>query len=176
MRGTAIPQQGSEFHDFLYATVYRDQEGMELSVLSALARQEVDPWAEAARLCQLPQESAVKQIKELLDALPRQIPGSFNRAEAAGRLFALLPRRPASNLDAPRQLAPSEQQDPVKIFSMDWRVLTFYISLMLLINWIVAEFHTQSAASAGSDSPSGVVEEAPNSRPTSDSSGNAGQN
>jgi hypothetical protein len=37
-----------EFDDFLYAAIYTDKDGMPLSVLSALARMNVDPWEEAA--------------------------------------------------------------------------------------------------------------------------------
>jgi len=33
-----------EFETFLYAPIGQDNEGMPLSVLSALARRDVDPW------------------------------------------------------------------------------------------------------------------------------------
>src|ERR1700722_14630873 len=108
MRGTAIPQQGSEFNDFLYSPIYQDQEGMALSVLSALARQDLDPWVEAARLSRLPQDIAVKQVADLLAALPRQGSSDFDRGEVAARLCALLPRRAGLNADAPVQTPPTE--------------------------------------------------------------------
>lgn len=178
MRGTAIPQQGSEFNDFLYATIYYDQEGMALSVLSALARRDLDPWVEAARLSQLPQEAAVKQVTDLLAALPQQGAGAFDRVAVAARLCALLPRRAALNSDTSGQPPPAEQQNHgAKAFALDWRFLMIYLALMLLINWVISEFHVRpSPASPGPDSSSGVVEEAPNSRSTSDSGGNADQN
>jgi hypothetical protein len=40
---------GSEFDDFLYASIGEDSNGVLLSVLSALARLDVDPWEEAAK-------------------------------------------------------------------------------------------------------------------------------
>src|ERR1700735_5126421 len=96
MRVAPITSQGSEFQQFLYAPICEDQ-GMTLSVLSALARQEIDPWTEAARLSQLPEETAVEQIIALLDALPRRIVASLDRMKVASRLSALLPRRTTSN-------------------------------------------------------------------------------
>jgi hypothetical protein len=177
MRGTAIPQQGSEFNDFLYATIYHDQEGTALSVLSALARQDLDPWVEAARLSQLPEETAVKQVTDLLAALPRQSSSDFDRVAVAARLCALLPRHAVFNSDTSVRPSPTEQKNPAKVFALDWRFLTIYLALMLLINWVISEFHVRpSPAATGPDSPSGVVEEAPNTRPTSDSGGNVGQN
>jgi hypothetical protein len=96
MRVAATTSQGLEFQDFLYAPICQDQEGMTLSVLSALARQDVDPWTEAARLSRLPRKAAVEQITMLLDGLPPRILGCLDRAEVAARLLALLPRNSVS--------------------------------------------------------------------------------
>ena len=41
---------GSEFDDFLHARIVEDGNGLPLTVLSALARLNMDPWDEAARL------------------------------------------------------------------------------------------------------------------------------
>jgi len=58
-RATAINDQmttapmsvpGSEFNDFLFAPIGEDKNGMLVSVLSGLARSDVDPWQEAAKL------------------------------------------------------------------------------------------------------------------------------
>jgi hypothetical protein len=105
MRAAPITSQGSEFQQFLYAPICEDHEGMTLSVLSALARQDIDPWTEAARLSQLPEETAVEQIIALLDALPRRIVASLDRMKVASRLSALLPRATASNLSGVRPAA-----------------------------------------------------------------------
>ena len=45
---------GAEFNDFLFAPIGEDGNGMLVSVLSGLARLDVDPWQEAAKLAQLP--------------------------------------------------------------------------------------------------------------------------
>jgi hypothetical protein len=97
---------GSEFDEFLYASVGESNDAMPLSVLSALARQNVDPWQEAAELAQLPTESA---IVRLMSVISRPVPEA-----TAARLVALLPHSGGFNIspkdissnEAPRNLAP----------------------------------------------------------------------
>jgi len=50
------------FDPFLLASVGREENGMEISVLSALARLGLDPWEEAGRLAVLPKNTAIKVI------------------------------------------------------------------------------------------------------------------
>ena len=47
----------SEFDNFLLAPIGDDNNGMQLSVLSALARLNVDPWEQAATLALLPADA-----------------------------------------------------------------------------------------------------------------------
>ena len=47
MSAVTTPRLGCEFDRFLYASVGDDNNGMPLTVLSALARMDVDPWEEA---------------------------------------------------------------------------------------------------------------------------------
>ena len=51
---------GSQFNDFLYAPIGADRNEMPLSVLSALARLDIDPWKEAAELSELPTDTATR--------------------------------------------------------------------------------------------------------------------
>ena len=76
---------------FLQAPVGVEDNGMELSVLSALARLGKDPWAEAARLADLPQPAAVDRLAGSILAL--SCPGwpVAEATAAAGRLVKLLP-------------------------------------------------------------------------------------
>jgi hypothetical protein len=62
---------------------------MQLSVLSALARLDVDPWQEAASLARLPGPTAAQRLASLIAALPDW---SSARLDSS-RLIALLPRR-----------------------------------------------------------------------------------
>jgi len=100
MRSGSVTPLGSEFHDFLYAPIGQDNDGMMLSVLSALARQDIDPWDEAARLARLPRQTAVEQLIALLDAALRRPLAPSDGASIAARLIALLPRHTGLNLTA----------------------------------------------------------------------------
>jgi hypothetical protein len=51
----------SRYDAFLFASVC-ETDGMTLSVLSLLARQDIDPWQEAARLAQLPKAQAINSL------------------------------------------------------------------------------------------------------------------
>jgi len=51
-RCTSISPLGSEFGIFLFAPIGKDRDGMLLSVVSALARLDVDPWQEADELAE----------------------------------------------------------------------------------------------------------------------------
>jgi len=71
---------GHAYDAFLFESLGVQENGMDLSVLSALARAGVDPWAEAKRLAALPRQAAVAAILKFA-----------GDAETARRLFELLP-------------------------------------------------------------------------------------
>ena len=81
-----------EFDDFLYAPIGAHGGEMPLSVLSALARSDLDPWQEAAELSDLPKDIATQRLASLISQLPG---GRWTLADSgaiAGRLIELLPR------------------------------------------------------------------------------------
>jgi len=93
----ALPAQfsllESEFNAFLFGTVGEERIGVPLSVLSAFARLGLDPWREAARLSDLPKESAVAALSGTIDRLPV---GRWEPSETRGiaaRLIETLPQR-----------------------------------------------------------------------------------
>lgn len=135
---------------------------MTLSVLSALARQDVDPWSEAARLSQLPKETAIKQIIDLLEGLPRRTLGCFDLVEVSARLSALLPRSAGSTLSGIPPAPSSAQQQPA-VFAFNWRFFCLYLCFMLLTNWLMAEFRPPPASQAVSPPAAGAVVAAPKS-------------
>jgi hypothetical protein len=64
---------------------------MQLSVLSALARMDVDPWEEAARLAAMPKTIIGRTFVSILDSVPAR---SWNRSETkatTARLVRFLP-------------------------------------------------------------------------------------
>lgn len=95
MRTAPIHLPGSEFNDFLFAPIGEDKNGMLVSVLSGLARSDIDPWQEAAKLAQLPGEAATKELVALIGALPAGTAPSSDPRTIATRLITLLPRRGA---------------------------------------------------------------------------------
>ena len=66
---------------------------MLVSVLSGFARSDVDPWQEAAKLAQLPGETATKELAALIGALPDRAVSYPDPRAIATRLIALLPRK-----------------------------------------------------------------------------------
>jgi hypothetical protein len=82
---------GHEFDDFLFASIREDANGMLLSVLSALARLDIDPWQEAARLTRLSGEIATQRLAALIAALPDEPSTHPDARTIAARLIALLP-------------------------------------------------------------------------------------
>jgi hypothetical protein len=93
MRPAAIALPGTEFNDFLFAPIGEDSNGMLVSVLSGLARLEVDPWQEAAQLAQLPGEIATQKLASLIGALHDHESAYLDPPRIAARLIELLPKR-----------------------------------------------------------------------------------
>jgi hypothetical protein len=89
----SLPNSGSEFDAFLFAPVGDDKNGMLLSVLSALARLDIDPWEEAANLARLPGSTAIERLTTLIAALPGRPASRPDPETIAARLIALLPGR-----------------------------------------------------------------------------------
>ena len=82
----------SEYGAFLFASIGEESNGMALSVVSALARLDFDPWQEAARLTDLPKHLAAEALGRLIGQLPD---GRWNRSDSAtiaAGLVELLPR------------------------------------------------------------------------------------
>jgi len=81
----------ADYDDFLFATVCEDVNGTQLSVLSALARLDVDPWEEAARLAAMPRANAARTLMSMLDhACGKNNDAAGAEATVAG-LVGLLP-------------------------------------------------------------------------------------
>ena len=106
---------------------------MLLSVLSALARLDVDPWQEAAQLARLPREAATQRLALLIAALPGWPSTHPDPGTIAGRLITLLPRRPRSDISS-RDTLPGART------VANSRILTFVIimAFMLGVQFIVA--------------------------------------
>ncbi|WP_148219228.1 hypothetical protein [Azospirillum sp. B510] len=81
----------SDLSAFLFAPLWEEKNGTPLSVLSALARLDIDPWAEAARLAVLPKDVAASALAIILRRLPMEQSAMPDTGAAAERAVTLLP-------------------------------------------------------------------------------------
>jgi hypothetical protein len=85
----------SPYNAFLFAAVGEEEFGLPLTVLTALTRLGFDPWREAARLSDLPRETAARVFAVTIAMLPE---GNWKVSESeaiATRLVNWLPGRNA---------------------------------------------------------------------------------
>jgi hypothetical protein len=92
----SISPLNPEFNDFLFASIGEEKNGMLLSVLSALARLDIDPWQEAVRLARLPKDLARQSLASLIAGLPSGRWAPSDSTVIAARLAQLLPSRNSS--------------------------------------------------------------------------------
>jgi hypothetical protein len=95
----------SGFEGFLFASIGNDENGMPLSVASAMARLDVDPWTEAGRLAQLPRVKAAEALASMISRIPLANCEATVAADIADRLIALLPASSASSWIPPSRLS-----------------------------------------------------------------------
>ena len=98
---------------------------MLLSVLSALARLDLDPWLEAANLARMPKETATERMIALIAALPDTFSGQQESAMVAARLITLLPRRKSNG--------PSRVMAPGGAAAVNSRTIFFVILMAFLL-------------------------------------------
>jgi hypothetical protein len=147
----AIP--GSEFDEFLYTPIAEERNGTLLNMVSALARRNVDPWEEAARLAQLPGEAAKAFLTALLVAQPDGPSARADPEALATRLAALLPKKVAV-----RERSPNAK--PVAGFAANPQglrrsvLLSFVLTaLILLMQWFLGHPAQRTAPPGTAVSP-----------------------
>jgi hypothetical protein len=86
-----ISRLNRDFEAFLYAPIDEDQGGMPVSVLSALARLDMDPWEEAERLAALPKCNAERRLAHLMTHFSGATLEPHDPEALATRLVELLP-------------------------------------------------------------------------------------
>jgi hypothetical protein len=82
-----------ECNDFLLAVIDEAPNGTQLTVLSALAQANVDPWEETARLSAMSKVAAEKALVSVFDRVPGRNWSPSEEARIAARLVKLLPPR-----------------------------------------------------------------------------------
>ena len=120
---------------------------MPLTVLSALARSELDPWDEAARLAGVPEKYAVARLGAVIEALPDRPIAASPKALAA-RLVALLPHRTMPGGAAPSgSSAPAAQIQPGVVRSRLAIVFAVFFAVVLGMQWMAVEGQASAQAS-----------------------------
>jgi hypothetical protein len=159
MTGSAsVSLRLSEFDDFLFAPIGDEKNGMSLTVLSALARLDVDPWQEAAALARMPKEAVADRMAVLISSLPERPPAHRDPEAIAARLVALLPRQDGSK--APQRVTPASRGDTTKL-----RVVVFVVLMTVLLS---AQFfmrgHQPLAQAENAGGPASISSEASTGR------------
>jgi hypothetical protein len=85
----------SEFNEFLFAAIGEEENHASLTVLSALSREGIDPWQQAARLSRLPKEMATRSLASIIEGLPSAGRPKSDPRLVAERLVVLLPHKAA---------------------------------------------------------------------------------
>ena len=90
----SVSSPTSRYDDFLFASICEEANGMRLSVLSALARMNVDPSDEATRLAAMPKAIAERTLVSILDLVSgRRWKSLGSRGRCCAELVRLLPQR-----------------------------------------------------------------------------------
>ncbi len=141
MTHTALtPLLGREFDNFLFASIGEDRNGTTLSVLSALARLDVDPWQETASLARMPRERATERLAALIAAAPKDLATSLSAATIAARLIALLPQAASYKVPAPEALLKAAAVTPSRLFT------TLGVVGFLLASYLIFAGHPSPAS------------------------------
>jgi hypothetical protein len=135
-RAALFPGTPSDFDDFLYAPIREDRSGLPLSVVSALARLDVDPWEEAAKLAAMSGEAATQRLSQLIASLPAQPPIDPECRGIAARLIALLPQRPVTAAPTHKNAARFETapKSPALTYAIYYVIFMLFI---LLSQWLI---------------------------------------
>jgi len=126
---------------------------MSISVLSGLARSDVDPWQEAAKLAQLPGETATQRLAALIGALPDRSALYADPRTTATRLVGLLPHHSAFNR--------ASQETPHSAWavmnSRPWWVYLLFMSFMLGSQFLMASHQLPRKVDKVEVNASGIV-------------------
>jgi hypothetical protein len=138
------PRLGSEFNAFLFSPIGDDRNGMPLSVVSLLARRDLDPWQEAASLAAMPANAATRKLESLIRALPDQPLTLPDSGTIAHRLIALLPRQIDSGIPPLQQPAKSPNAEAVALGRRTLAaVMIVVISMVLLMGAQLARLRNE---------------------------------
>jgi hypothetical protein len=144
---------GAEFNDFLFAPIGEDRNGMLVSVLSGLARLDVDPWQEAENLTHLPGEAAALRLASLIGTLRDTETAYLDPSTIAARLIALLPQRDGSK----NQSSNMPRGNGTTTSSKSWWIYLSLMSLALSAQFMIASKQLPTKAGGVQDTTSSTA-------------------
>ena len=147
-----------ECKDFLLAVISEAPNGTQLTVLSALAQANVDPWEEAARLAAMPKVSAEKALVSMFDRIPERKWSPSEEATIAARLVKLLPPRGSGAESVTTTVAGAGVQ-----LSLVWLA---WVSLAIAISIMSVPRHPAATVDSSVSVPSGAIATSKNSSAT----------
>jgi hypothetical protein len=153
----------ARYDDFLFAPVCEDANGMRLSVISALARSNVDPWEEATRLAGMPKAIAEKTLLSILDLVSGRSWKSPEAAAIAARLVRLLPQ-PGEAAAGTANAANGTAKVSAPRTNYWWLWLGFWLAMSFMV--LHHQATTSSAPAIASES--GATSQSKSSAETSD--------
>jgi hypothetical protein len=151
-------RMGREYDEFLFTTIGDDRHGQPLSVLSALARSNVDPWQEAASLSRIPRNAAATRLTALIAALPDEPIAELDVDPIARDLVALLPDGRSL---APRSDESSATERENMRAALGFGALVLVTALALLISAPQSPGSRQSAGSFASTASAAITPASP---------------
>ena len=129
--GGILYPHSPEFDRFLQAFVGEDRNGNAVTVLSALARLDLEPWEEAAVLAALENKAAGSRLEMLLSQF-RDVPSlKQDCASVARKLTRLLPKR-RKRLTT---VSGGAENGPANLTGLIWVALTI---LFLILQFILS--------------------------------------
>jgi len=148
------PLLGREFDNFLFGPLGDDLNGAPLSVISALARLDVDPWKEALSLTRMPREQAMGRLTSLIASLPKDSATGFAPEVAATRLIALLPQATRFNAAAS---GPRLQSAPIQRSRL---FIGLGVLALLAVGYVIFTARASNAPGGIADAPATTSEPA----------------
>jgi hypothetical protein len=121
------------FDPFLFTAIGEERNGMQLSLVSALARLDLDPWFEAASLSRMSAPAATERLTSLLSSLPSSQLKAPTPATIM-RLIGLLPRATAEAAWSPGAAFVTKSKMP-------WPIVICLIAAFAMM--CAAQFATQ---------------------------------
>lgn len=130
---TPVDRLGPEFATFLRSPLWEERTGGTLSLLSAFARLDLDPWQEAASLAALSREAAARRLGQILARLPGSASeGAFE--SMCARSVGLLPSVGAPRAPMPaRALAPAEVAPSRQLSGIQFALLAAWMVTLSLL-------------------------------------------